>query len=89
AAAGGAASTTTVDLSLPYLRWARRSLELNNSAGPHHTFVRADRREWPVEMLDPTVEQELLVKYITRQTIPPDFARTPCIHRCCRLRRHV
>ncbi len=46
AAAGGASSTTTVDLSGTYLRWARRNLELNGLFEPRHSFVRADCLEW-------------------------------------------
>jgi len=46
AASGGAASTTTLDLSRTYLDWARRNLELNGLAGPMHTFARADCLEW-------------------------------------------
>jgi 23S rRNA (guanine2445-N2)-methyltransferase / 23S rRNA (guanine2069-N7)-methyltransferase len=46
AAAGGAVSTTTVDLSPTYLDWARRNLDLNGFAGPQHRFVRADCLEW-------------------------------------------
>ncbi|WP_165054472.1 MULTISPECIES: class I SAM-dependent methyltransferase [unclassified Adlercreutzia] len=46
AAAGGAAETTTVDLSQTYLDWARRNMELNGFAGREHAFVRADVMEW-------------------------------------------
>ncbi|MFM7396858.1 MAG: bifunctional 23S rRNA (guanine(2069)-N(7))-methyltransferase RlmK/23S rRNA (guanine(2445)-N(2))-methyltransferase RlmL [Gammaproteobacteria bacterium] len=46
AAAGGAASTTTVDLSTTYLEWAEANLALNELAGPRHRFERADVREW-------------------------------------------
>ncbi len=46
AAAGGAATTTTVDLSLTYLDWARRNLEVNGLMGANHSFVRADCVEW-------------------------------------------
>jgi 23S rRNA (guanine2445-N2)-methyltransferase / 23S rRNA (guanine2069-N7)-methyltransferase len=46
AAAGGAASTTTVDLSNTYLDWARRNLELNGFSGPGHRLVQADCVEW-------------------------------------------
>ncbi|NLE36743.1 MAG: bifunctional 23S rRNA (guanine(2069)-N(7))-methyltransferase RlmK/23S rRNA (guanine(2445)-N(2))-methyltransferase RlmL [Pirellulaceae bacterium] len=42
AAAGGAASTTTVDLSNTYLDWARHNMGLNEFAGPEHRFVRDD-----------------------------------------------
>ncbi len=46
AAAGGAASTLSVDLSRTYLDWARRNLDLNGLGGPMHTFARADCLEW-------------------------------------------
>jgi 23S rRNA (guanine2445-N2)-methyltransferase / 23S rRNA (guanine2069-N7)-methyltransferase len=46
AAAGGAASTLSVDMSHTYLDWARRNLELNGLAGPTHAFVRADCLAW-------------------------------------------
>jgi len=46
AAAGGAVSTTTVDLSNTYLDWARRNLELNGFSGPAHRLVQADCLEW-------------------------------------------
>ena len=44
AAAGGALSTTTVDLSQNYLRWAQDNLELNGLMGPQHALVRTDAR---------------------------------------------
>lgn len=46
AAAGGAASTTTVDLSQTYLDWAQRNMELNGFAGRTHEFVRSDVMDW-------------------------------------------
>lgn len=42
AAAGGAASTVTVDLSNTYLDWARRNMAGNGFQGPDHEFVRDD-----------------------------------------------
>lgn len=42
AAAGGAASTTTVDLSNTYLDWAQDNLRLNRLASARHRFVRDD-----------------------------------------------
>ena len=42
AAAAGALSTTTVDLSQRYLDWAERNLGLNGLASTAHTFVRDD-----------------------------------------------
>ncbi|HEY0766607.1 MAG TPA: bifunctional 23S rRNA (guanine(2069)-N(7))-methyltransferase RlmK/23S rRNA (guanine(2445)-N(2))-methyltransferase RlmL [Steroidobacteraceae bacterium] len=46
AAAGGAATTTSVDLSRTYLEWAQRNLALNGLAGDAHVWVQADCREW-------------------------------------------
>ena len=46
AAAGGARSTVSVDLSQTYLAWAERNLRLNGFGGRTHELVRADAREW-------------------------------------------
>lgn len=46
AAAGGAAASTTVDLSRTYLDWAGRNFHLNGIAGASHDLVQADCREW-------------------------------------------
>ena len=46
AAAGGAVSTTTVDLSANYLEWARRNMAANGFTGPEHAFERADVLKW-------------------------------------------
>ena len=46
AAAGGATSTTTVDMSNTYINWAQENLELNGYAGDAHHFIRADCLEW-------------------------------------------
>ncbi len=46
AAAGGAASTATVDLSPVYLEWAGRNLALNDLAGPRHQLIEADAVRW-------------------------------------------
>ena len=64
AAAGGARSTLTVDLSNTYLDWARDNLKLNALIGPEHEFRRADvvqevdrlaaeKRRFDVIILDP------------------------------------
>lgn len=42
AAAGGARSTLTLDLSNTYLEWAQENMELNALIGPHHEFRRCD-----------------------------------------------
>ncbi|NEZ04157.1 bifunctional 23S rRNA (guanine(2069)-N(7))-methyltransferase RlmK/23S rRNA (guanine(2445)-N(2))-methyltransferase RlmL [Wenzhouxiangella sp. XN201] len=46
AAVGGAASTTSVDLSKTYLAWLRRNLSLNGHDDRSHTTIHADAREW-------------------------------------------
>ena len=46
AAAGGARSTTGVDLSNTYLDWAHENLLLNGFRGDNHRLYRADCLEW-------------------------------------------
>jgi 23S rRNA (guanine2445-N2)-methyltransferase / 23S rRNA (guanine2069-N7)-methyltransferase len=46
AAAGGARSSVSVDLSRTYLDWAERNLALNDLATRDHQLVQADCREW-------------------------------------------
>jgi len=46
AAAGGARTTTTVDLSQTYLDWARDNFRENGLDGDAHRFVRADLVRW-------------------------------------------
>ena len=53
AAVGGAASTTSVDLSKTYLAWMRRNLALNGLDEPRHRTVHADAREWLSKCTEP------------------------------------
>ncbi|HBG52386.1 MAG TPA: 23S rRNA (guanine(2445)-N(2))/(guanine(2069)-N(7))-methyltransferase, partial [Gammaproteobacteria bacterium] len=46
AAAGGARSTTSVDLSATYLDWAQENLRLNGLDGSQHRLIQADGRTW-------------------------------------------
>lgn len=46
AAAGGAASTTSVDLSTTYLEWAARNLGMNGYTGERHRLIQADVLAW-------------------------------------------
>lgn len=46
AAAAGAATTTTIDLSQTYLKWAKRNMELNGLEGEQHRFIRSDAMHW-------------------------------------------
>ncbi|WP_340122133.1 bifunctional 23S rRNA (guanine(2069)-N(7))-methyltransferase RlmK/23S rRNA (guanine(2445)-N(2))-methyltransferase RlmL [Methylobacter svalbardensis] len=45
AAMGGAASTTTVDMSNTYINWAKKNMALNANEGAHE-FIQADCLEW-------------------------------------------
>jgi 23S rRNA (guanine2445-N2)-methyltransferase / 23S rRNA (guanine2069-N7)-methyltransferase len=152
-AAGGAKSVTTVDMSLPYLEWAQRNMDLNgfkDSQRQRLLFEQADVLRWlgqqkplPANRYGlifvdvPTFSNssrmggrtwdvqrdhvELLVAIsqllavdgeavfstnlrsfqpdlpalaavglqlqdISKQTLPPDFQRTPKMHRCYLLR---
>ncbi len=46
AAAGGAAGTTSVDMSHTYLDWARRNMALNGFTGKQHRYLQADCVQW-------------------------------------------
>ena len=46
AAAGGAASTTSVDMSNTYLNWAQRNFELNGLTPERNGLIQADCRLW-------------------------------------------
>ena len=46
AAAGGARSSVSVDLSNTYLEWAQENLRLNGLDAPRHELLRADCLEW-------------------------------------------
>jgi 23S rRNA (guanine2445-N2)-methyltransferase / 23S rRNA (guanine2069-N7)-methyltransferase len=46
AAAGGARTTTSVDLSSTYLEWASRNFALNGFTGMPHLLVQADVLKW-------------------------------------------
>jgi 23S rRNA (guanine2445-N2)-methyltransferase / 23S rRNA (guanine2069-N7)-methyltransferase len=46
AAVGGAAATTSVDLSATYLEWAARNLAHNGAGRGRHELVRADALAW-------------------------------------------
>ena len=46
AADGGAASTTTIDLSKTYLAWAQVNMALNGFSTDAHRFIHADVLRW-------------------------------------------
>ena len=46
AAAGGAAGTTTVDMSRTYLEWAKRNMAANGFDAPQHAYVQDNCLQW-------------------------------------------
>lgn len=46
AAKGGAASTTSVDMSNTYLEWAKKNLHVNDLLHGEHEFIQADCKTW-------------------------------------------
>jgi 23S rRNA (guanine2069-N7)-methyltransferase / 23S rRNA (guanine2445-N2)-methyltransferase len=46
AAAGGAKSSLSIDMSNTYLEWAERNFSLNNMASDKHRLLRADCLQW-------------------------------------------
>ena len=52
AAAGGARTTTSIDMSRTYLDWARRNLDRNGFSEPAHQLVQADCVSWLREQAD-------------------------------------
>jgi len=70
AAAAGARSTTTVDLSRRYLAWAERNLALNDLAGPAHRFESADCVAWLADAAARGERYDLIV------CDPPTFSRS-------------
>lgn len=67
AAAGGAATTTTVDLSTTYLRWAKMNLALNGFDFVRNTVISADCMQW---LKEETGKYDLIF------VDPPTFSNT-------------
>ncbi len=70
AAAGGARSTVTVDLSNTYLRWAEENLRENALYGPDHLLVRADVTEFLSEEAQSTNRYDWII------LDPPSFSNS-------------
>ncbi|WP_246864576.1 bifunctional 23S rRNA (guanine(2069)-N(7))-methyltransferase RlmK/23S rRNA (guanine(2445)-N(2))-methyltransferase RlmL [Spongiibacter thalassae] len=64
---GGARSTTSVDMSHTYLRWAKQNLALNGLSEGRHMTVRGDCRKWLAECQD---------KYDLILLDPPTFSNS-------------
>ena len=68
AAAGGAASVTTVDLSPNYLAWAKENFLLNGFSTENHAFLQADTMTF--------LQGETLPKYDLVFVDPPTFSNS-------------
>ncbi len=68
AAAGGAASVTSVDISNKNLQWGRTNLELNGLDGTPHRFVASDAFDFLKRARRETLEFDLII------VDPPTFA---------------
>ena len=71
AAAGGAISSTTVDMSNTYLEWSERNLKLNNLYAPQHELIKADCLQWLVREAESQQRQYDLI-FVD----PPTFSRS-------------
>ena len=69
AAAGGAARSTSVDLSATYQEWATENLKLNGFGSPRHRYVRSDAGQF----LSSLVGEE---KFDLAVVDPPTFSNS-------------
>lgn len=83
AAAGGATSSLTVDLSRTYLDWAGRNLALNGFSGINHRLLRADCLEWLVEAQNWPLEDRFQLILLD----PPTFSNSARMDRPFDLQR--
>lgn len=95
AAAGGARSSVSVDLSSRYLDWSADNFRLNQLSCPQHQLVRADCRVWLQEALRARSSSRFDLIYLD----PPTFSNSkrmrgvldiqrdhaPLIEKCMRL----
>lgn len=70
--AGGAKSSTTVDMSRTYLSWAKRNLLLNGLHQPQHQFVQADCLTWLAEQSQDRASKRYGLIFMD----PPTFSRS-------------
>ena len=70
AAAGGASTTTTVDMSNTYLNWAQENLSINGFTGDRHKFVRDDCLKWLQQAIDEKRKYQLIF------VDPPTFSNS-------------
>lgn len=70
AAAGGAASTTSVDLSGNYLSWAKENMEENGAIGGMHRYVQGDVSTFLQEQKQSNTRYDLII------CDPPTFSNS-------------
>lgn len=70
AAAGGAASTTSVDLSKTYLEWAERNFTVNGLSSNNNYLVRCDVSQWIQDAVDDGARYDLIF------CDPPSFSNS-------------
>ncbi len=71
AVAGGAMSSTTVDMSNTYLEWAEGNLKLNDLLAPQHELIQADCLQWLLREAETKQRQYDLI-FVD----PPTFSRS-------------
>ena len=81
AAAGGAKSTTTLDLSNTYLDWANRNMHANGFDGPQHRYICSDAMEF-------LRSQPLGGKFDLAVIDPPTFSNSKQIQDVFDVQRH-
>ena len=81
AAAGGARSTTSVDLSNTYLDWAAKNTALNGYSTPEHEFIRSDVTRWVEQSRASPQRYDLIV------LDPPSFSASKKMERSFNIQR--
>jgi len=80
AAAGGAVSSLSLDLSNTYLEWARRNFELNDVERARHSLERADVLDWLERAATPAAYDLIVLD-------PPSFSASKAMHRTLDIQR--
>ena len=80
AAAGGAVSSLSLDLSNTYLEWARRNFELNGVDRARHSLERADVLDWLERAATPAAYDLIVLD-------PPSFSASKAMQRTLDIQR--
>jgi len=76
AAAGGASSTTSIDLSHTYLSWAQENMKLNGFGGSSHRFIQSDVFTWLREEKEHLNRKDEKTRYGLIFLDPPTFSNS-------------